>query len=132
MTPAALAPPALPSQCSTQRPTARSSGRAQRALATVGEWLRTHARLIRVLQWAVVLVYAVLLIVPVMLPLPDNTARVWNHLTIAAEFAFWGIWWPFVLVSMVLFGRLWCGVLCPEGMLSEWASKHGRGWGIPR
>ena len=107
-------------------------GRWQKSLAAGGEWLRTHAHVVRALQWAVVLVYAVLLIVPVLLPLPDNAARVWNHFTIVAEFAFWGIWWPFVLVSMVLFGRLWCGVLCPEGTLTEWASKHGRGLGIPR
>ena len=105
---------------------------AQRALAGVGEWLRTHAGLIRALQWVVVLVYAVLLVVPALLPLPDRTAHMWNNLTIAAEFAFWGIWWPFVLVSMVLFGRLWCGVLCPEGALTEWAAKRGRGRGVPR
>ncbi|SDM07441.1 4Fe-4S binding domain-containing protein [Oryzisolibacter propanilivorax] len=113
-------------------PAAAGPGRAQRALAAGGEWLRTHARLIRALQWVVVLVYAVLLIVPAVLPLPDRTAHVWNHLTVAAEFAFWGIWWPFVLLSMVLFGRLWCGVLCPEGTLTEWAAKHGRGLGVPR
>ncbi len=101
-------------------------------LAGVGEWLRTHAGLIRALQWVVVVVYAVLLLVPAMLPLPDRTAHVWNHMTVLAEFAFWGIWWPFVLLSMLLFGRLWCGVLCPEGTLTEWASKHGRGLAVPR
>lgn len=106
--------------------------RARHRLAAVGEWLRKHARLVRALQWAVVLVYAVLLVVPALLPLPDRTAHIWNHITVAAEFAFWGLWWPFVLLSMVLFGRLWCGVLCPEGTLTEWASKHGRGLGIPR
>ena len=111
------------------RPTRRAS---QRWLAATGEWLRRHARLIRWLQWVVVVVYAVLLIVPVMLPLPDHTAHVWNHFTVVAKFLFWGIWWPFVLLSMVLFGRLWCGVLCPEGTLTEWASRHGRGRGIPR
>ncbi|SCK30664.1 4Fe-4S binding protein [Vogesella sp. LIG4] len=101
-------------------------------LARLGDWLRDHAGLIRGLQWLVVLVYAVLLVVPAMLPLPDDTAHVWNNLTIVAEFAFWGIWWPFVLLSMLLFGRLWCGVLCPEGALAEWASRHGRGRPIPR
>ena len=67
-----------------------------------------------------------------MLPLPDGTAHLWNNLTLAAQFVFWGIWWPFVLLSMVMLGRVWCGVLCPEGALTEFASRFGRGWAIPR
>jgi len=107
-------------------------GRWQKGLAAAGEWLRALGSLVRRLQWVVVAVYAVLLVVPALLPLPDNASRVWNSFTIVAEFAFWGIWWPFVLLSIILFGRLWCGVLCPEGTLTEWASKHGRGLGVPR
>ncbi|WP_285421588.1 4Fe-4S binding protein [Pseudomonas sp. efr-133-TYG-23] len=101
-------------------------------LARLGDGMRRHARLIRALQWAVVVVYALLLVVPALLPLPDTQAHLVNNLTLLAQFMFWGVWWPFVLLSMVLFGRLWCGVLCPEGALSEWASQHGRGLGIPR
>ncbi len=97
-----------------------------------GDWMRDHGRLIRRLQWAVVLCYAALLLVPVWLPLPDDHARILGHLTLFAQFVFWGIWWPFVLISMVLFGRVWCGVLCPEGALTEYASRHGRGGAIPR
>jgi hypothetical protein len=94
-------------------------------LAIVGNWLRDHAGALRLLQWLVVLVYAALLLIPAWLPLPGDSARIVNNLTIFAQFVFWGIWWPFVLLSMVLFGRLWCGVLCPEGALSEWAAKKG-------
>ena len=94
-------------------------------LATVGRWLRDHATLLRRLQWVVVLVYAALLVIPALLPLPDDSARMLNNLTIFAQFVFWGIWWPFVLLSMVLFGRIWCGVLCPEGALTEWAAQKG-------
>jgi polyferredoxin len=103
-----------------------------RASARFGDFLRDHKRLLRNVQWCVVAVYLFLLIVPACLPLPDNTASVFNNLTIAAQFAFWGIWWPFVLVSMPLLGRAWCGWFCPEGMLSEWASEHGQGHAIPR
>ena len=100
-------------------------------LAQTGEWMRTHARLIRKIQWIVVALYVFLLVVPACLPLPTETAHLWNNLTLFAQFVFWGIWWPFVLLSMIIFGRLWCGVLCPEGTLSEWASHHGRGRSIP-
>lgn len=102
------------------------------ALGALGDGLRRHAPLVRRLQWSVVLFYAVLLVVPAFAPLPDNQARILGNLVLLAQFVFWGIWWPFVLLSVVLFGRLWCGLLCPEGALSEWASRHGRGGGVPR
>lgn len=101
------------------------------ALARLGVWLRDHQNLIRRLQWAVVGAYAFLLVVPAILPLPRGAAHIWNNLTLFAQFVFWGLWWPFVLVSMVLVGRLWCGLLCPEGALSERAAEHGRGGAIP-
>lgn len=102
------------------------------AVAAAGDWLQRHGTLVRRIQWVVVLVYLFLLVVPTLLELPDETAHLFTHLTVFAQFAFWGIWWPFVLLSMVLLGRVWCGVLCPEGALSEWASKHGRDGAIPR
>lgn len=100
--------------------------------AVLGDWLRQHGRWVRAVQWVVVLFYGALIIVPAVLPLPDETAHVFNHLTVFAQFVFWGIWWPFVLLSMVLVGRVWCGVLCPEGSLSEWVSSKGRNRAIPR
>lgn len=102
------------------------------SLAPVGNWLQRHGSLIRRLQWVLVLFYGALLIVPALLPLPTETAHVLNNLTIFAQFVFWGIWWPFVLISMALVGRAWCGVLCPEGALSEWVSGKGRNRAIPR
>jgi polyferredoxin len=104
----------------------------RRAASSFADFLRDHAPLLRKLQWAIVAAYLFLLLVPTLMPLPGRTASIFNNLTIFAQFAFWGIWWPFVLVSMPLFGRAWCGWFCPEGMLSEWASSHGRGRAIPR
>lgn len=96
------------------------------------DFLRDHARWLRRMQWVIVAAYAFLLIVPALLPLPGRTASVFNNLTVFAQFAFWGVWWPFVLVSMPLMGRAWCGWFCPEGMLSEWASGYGLGRAIPK
>ncbi|MBC7488735.1 MAG: 4Fe-4S binding protein [Glaciimonas sp.] len=94
--------------------------------------MRLHGLLIQGVQWGVVLTYALLILVPIFLPLPDETAHIWSNLTLIAQFVFWGLWWPFVLISMVLMGRVWCGVLCPEGALTEFASRHGRAKTIPR
>jgi polyferredoxin len=101
-------------------------------VAQAGDLLRDHQRAIRHMQWVIVAVYGALLVIPAVMPLPDRTASVFNNLTIVAQFAFWGIWWPFVLVSIPLFGRAWCGLFCPEGTLTERASRHGRGGAIPR
>ena len=103
-----------------------------RYLRQSGDWLSRHQSVLRRVQWAIIAIYAALVIVPAFLPLPPRTAHLWTNLTLAAQFAFWGVWWPFVLVSMVLVGRAWCGLLCPEGALAEFASERGRGRAIPR
>lgn len=105
--------------------------RLDRGLAAVGAWLAAHRRQIGWAQWTVVAIYVGLLVVPAVLPLPDRTAHIWTDMILFAQFVFWGIWWPGVLISMVLVGRLWCGVLCPEGALSEKVSRHGLGRAIP-
>jgi polyferredoxin len=102
------------------------------ALADFGEWLRRHQSLIQKMQWAIVAVYVLLVAVPAFLPLPDRLGHLWNNLTLLAQFSFWGIWWPFVILSMVLVGRAWCGLFCPEGALTEAVSRHGRGLAMPR
>ncbi|KAA5608124.1 4Fe-4S binding protein [Rhodovastum atsumiense] len=113
---------------------ARPPGRValHQALARFGDWLARNRHRIRILQWGVVGCYVVLVAVPAFLPLPPRTAHVWNDLTLFAQFAFWGIWWPFVLLSMVLVGRSWCGLFCPEGALSEFASRRSLGRAVPR
>ncbi|MBV8755319.1 MAG: 4Fe-4S binding protein [Hyphomicrobiales bacterium] len=97
-----------------------------------GDWLVCHQGAVRRLQWLVVAVYLVLVAVPAFLPLPDRSAHIWNSITLFAQFVFWGIWWPFVLLSMVLVGRSWCGLICPEGTLTEFASRYGQGRALPR
>ncbi|MBD5803510.1 putative electron transport protein YccM [Azoarcus sp. Aa7] len=109
-----------------------SAAPARPRLALVGEMMRRHRGWILGVQWAILGAYLFLVITPAFLPLPDSDARLWNNLTLFAQFAFWGIWWPFVLVSMMLMGRVWCGVMCPEGFVSEQVSRFGLGRPVPR
>ncbi len=102
-----------------------------KGLERLGDWLSTHQAAIRRVQWAVVAVYATLLVAPVFLPAPVRTSHIWTHLTLFSQFVFWGLWWPFVLLSMALVGRAWCGLLCPEGALTEVASERGLGRSTP-
>lgn len=100
-------------------------------LQKLGDFLSKNRARIAYIQWSVVGVYLVLLLVPVLLPLPDNTATIWSNLTRFAQFVFWGIWWPFVILITAVCGRVWCGFFCPEGFLSEVASRRGLGRAIP-
>ncbi len=113
-------------------PPRRARGGLRGLVARAGDLMAQHRGVILVLQWCVVLVYAGLVALPAFLPLPPENAHILDNLTRLAQFLFWGIWWPFVIASIMLFGRLWCGVLCPEGALSEWASRKGLGYTIPR
>lgn len=106
----------------------RPTGRLER----VGLWLRQHRSTLMRLQWLVVLGYAFMVIVPAFLPLPPEQAHIWNNLRLFAQFCFWGLWWPGVMLATVTLGRVWCGLLCPEGFISERVSRHGRGKPLPR
>lgn len=114
------------SACAPRSPTEAAS-----RLAALGELLRRRQRAILAVQWAIVVFYAALVIAPAVMPLPAERAGVLDSLTRFAQFLFWGIWWPFVLLSVIALGRVWCGFLCPEGALTEWASRHGAGLRTP-
>ncbi len=110
----------------------RQSHPSRTRLARLGDWMARHRSSIARLQWAIVVLYFVLVAVPAFLPLPPEDARMFDNFTRVAQFAFWGIWWPFVIASMLLVGRFWCGVMCPEGALTEFVGRPGKGRAIPR
>lgn len=109
----------------------RTAPRASR-LARLGLAMRRHRGAILAIQWAVVLFYLALVAVPAFLPLPGEQAHMLDNLTRLAQFLFWGVWWPFVILSVMVMGRVWCGVFCPEGALTEWSSHFGLGRPVPR
>jgi len=102
-------------------------------LRRFGLAMQRRRSLIQALQWATVAVYFTLLIIPACLDLPPQGATILHNMVMFAQFVFWGIWWPFVILSMLAVGRLaWCGVFCPEGALAEWSSRFGMNKTIPR
>ena len=84
------------------------------------------------MQWGIVGAYAFFVAVPAFLPLPADDARWFNNLAVLSQWLFWGLWWPSVILSMFVVGRAWCGLFCPEGALTEAASRHGLGLAVPR
>lgn len=103
------------------------------AIYNLGTLMHRHRKLIQSIQWCVVVIYLFLLVIPAFLPLPARQEHILSNLVLFAQFVFWGIWWPFVILSMLVMGRFWCGVFCPEGALAEFTSRTvGRNKSIPR
>jgi len=103
-----------------------------KAVAAFGRALARHRRIIVCIQWCVIVFYLALVIIPAFLPLPPEEAHLWNNLRLFAQFAFWGVWWPGVMIATLTLGRVWCGLFCPEGTMTEWVSQRGLGKAVPR
>jgi len=62
----------------------------QDRVARLGLLLRRHRGPIIAIQWLVVAVYAGLVVIPAFLPLPPESAHIWDNLRLFAQFCFWG------------------------------------------
>ena len=78
------------------------------------------------------ILFSILILVPALLPVPMEDSTLWNSFTLLARLLIWGLWFPLLLLSVIFFGRLWCGLLCPHGALSEYASRKGLNRPIPK
>ncbi|WP_431854863.1 4Fe-4S binding protein [Azospirillum sp.] len=47
------------------------------------------------------------------------------HVGPFANYVLWGLWFPLVLLSVIVTGRSWCGLLCPMGAAAEWGNRIG-------
>jgi polyferredoxin len=54
-----------------------------------------------------------------------------TNFALFSNYIMWGLWFPLVLLSVIFTGRSWCGLMCPMGAASEWASKSGLKRSIP-
>ncbi|MEO5334172.1 MAG: 4Fe-4S binding protein [Magnetococcus sp. YQC-5] len=82
-------------------------------------------------QLLTLFIFIALIFVPPFLPEPPESATPLTHFTKFAIYVMWGIWFPVVLLSVILVGRAWCGMFCPQGAVSEWASRIGLKWPVP-
>lgn len=100
--------------------------------ARLGRAMKKHPQIIAAIQWSMVILYLWLLLAPAVL-FPEETGSLSrSNLQVLSIFAFWGLGWPLIILSCILFGRFWCGVFCPEGALTETFSRYGQHRFIPR
>jgi hypothetical protein len=88
-------------------------------LKRIGDILSENRRAVLALQWGVTTLYLVLQIGPLLAP-ASGLAH-WRDLL------FWGVWEPGVFLATLLLGPLWCGLLCPDGAMTDAASRIGLG-----
>lgn len=103
----------------------------QRWVSRFESAIARHPGLVLGVHWVMIAAYLGLIIIPVYLPAPPAASSPWNNFVAFSQFVIWSIWWPFVLLTMLGFGRIWCGLFCPEGALSGYASRLSSNRPVP-
>ncbi len=97
----------------------------------VGDFLQRRQDIVRRVQWICAAIYLIFLLAPVFMLLPAIGGSVFTHISLIATAIFWGLLWPSMILATLLFGQFWCGLLCPDGMMTEVISRNGRAGKIP-
>ncbi len=84
------------------------------------------------IHFGMFILFLALFLIPPFLPAPPEDAKPWNNFVLFAKFAVWGLWFPLILASVIIFGRAWCGLFCPQGALSEFLNKRGEDRAVPK
>lgn len=100
-------------------------------LLKLGITLKRHRKTVTFIQWLLVILYFVLLLVPVLIQ-HWGSEKFYVRISDFSRLMFWGVGWPVIILSIMLLGRIWCGLLCPDGTLTEFISRHGQKRSIPR
>lgn len=92
--------------------------RAELGLTAIRHWFP-------VWQAVVLIFFVAVVFIPAFLPMPPENASPWDNFTVFSNYAMWGLWFPLVLLSVIVTGRSWCGLFCPQGAAAEWMSDIG-------
>ena len=85
------------------------------------------------LQGCMLVALAAMLVLPLFGSAPRFQWQTpWNNAQLFSEWLLWGVWYPATLLSVLVLGRFWCGVLCPLGAVSEWVGRVGAQFNPPR
>ncbi len=121
----------LEQQCSKEYPTRTKDSFNARIAAPVERFFARYKKKLVWLHVAMFIFFLVVILLPIFLPEPDESATAFNNFTRFANYAMWGLWFPLVFLSVIFTGRSWCGILCPMGSAAEWANKKGLQRPIP-
>jgi hypothetical protein len=105
--------------------------RKNRFLIRIEDFVYQHKNKLVLVHASLFLLFLMLIVLPLLLPQPAEQATLFTNFTLFAQFLLWGIWFPLVFASVIFSGRSWCGLLCPMGAASEWATKIGLQRKIP-
>ncbi len=100
-------------------------------LIKVEAFIYKHKNKLVFVHMGLFLLFLTLIVTPLLLEKPTEQATLFTNFTLFAQFLLWGIWFPLVFASVIFTGRSWCGLLCPMGAASEWATKMGLQRKIP-
>ena len=67
------------------------------------------------IQGVMFVLFLAVLGLPLLLPDPPAETSPLSNGTLALQYLLWVIWFPLVFLSVIVFGRIWCGLLCPMG-----------------
>lgn len=95
------------------------------------QFIFEHRNKLVLVHLSMFFLFVILIAFPILLPHPAEEATFYNNFTLFAQFLLWGVWFPLVFASVIFSGRSWCGLLCPMGAASEWATKIGLQKQIP-
>lgn len=97
-----------------------------------GILIKKHPRIISCIQRIMVFIYLFLLFAPFIFTDHKGASSFFSDLQTFSLFVFWGFGWPLIMISTMAFGRIWCGIFCPDGTLTEQISHYGLNRSIPR